>query len=95
MTRPHTLAEVARRHNAGEDFSLLLREFLDEFYSGVRRGEAAACIADEPECLPDLQEHALLGGRIHHPSFYRSVESIPFIIKNDGMNIYLMILIIA
>ena len=34
MPRPHTLAEVARRRNAGEDFSLLLREFLDEFYDG-------------------------------------------------------------
>ena len=38
MPRPHTLAEVARRCNAGEDFSLLLREFLDEFYNAVRRG---------------------------------------------------------
>ena len=38
MPRPHTLVEVARRRNAGEDFSLLLREFLDEFYSAVRRG---------------------------------------------------------
>ena len=66
MPRPHTLAEVARRRNAGEDFSLLLREFLDEFYSGVRRGEAAACIADEPERLPDLQEHASLGAIGEH-----------------------------
>jgi hypothetical protein len=61
MLRPHTLAEVARRRNAGEDFSLLLREFLDEFYIGMHRGDAAACIADEPERLPDLKEHASLG----------------------------------
>jgi hypothetical protein len=66
MPRPHTLAEVARRRNAGEDFSLLLREFLDEFYGGVRLGEAAACIADEPERLPDLKEHALLGAIGEH-----------------------------
>ena len=39
MSRPLTLAEVAQRRNAGEDFSLLLREFLDEFYGAVRRGE--------------------------------------------------------
>jgi hypothetical protein len=66
MPRPYTLAEVARRHNAGEDFSLLLREFLDEFYGGVRRGEAAVYIVDEPERLPDLKEHALLGAVGEH-----------------------------
>jgi hypothetical protein len=60
------LAEVARRRNAGEDFSHLLREFLDEFYSAVRRGEATACIADEPEPLPDLREHASLGAIGEH-----------------------------
>jgi len=66
MLRPNTLAEVARRRNAGEDFSLLLREFLDEFYGGVRRGAAAACIADEPERLLDLKEHASLGAVGEH-----------------------------
>jgi len=55
------LAAVARRRNAGEDFSLLLREFLDEFYGAVRRGEATACIVDEPERVSDLHEHASLG----------------------------------
>ncbi len=66
MLRPHTLAEVACRRNAGEDFSLLLREFLDEFYSAVRRGVAAACIVDEPPCLPDAREQALLGAIGEH-----------------------------
>ena len=66
MPRPHTLAEVARRRNAGEDFSLLLREFLDEFYGAVRREEAATCIADEPERVSDLQEHASLGAIGEH-----------------------------
>ncbi len=66
MPRPHTLAEVARRRNTGEDFSLLLREFLDEFYGGVRRGVAAAFIADEPPYLPDVKEHASLGAIGEH-----------------------------
>ena len=66
MPRPHTLAEVARRRNAGEDFSLLLREFLDEFYGAVHRGEATVCIADEPERVSDLQEHASLGAIGEH-----------------------------
>ena len=66
MLRLHTLAEVARRRNAGEGCSFLLREFLDEFYGGVRRGEAAACIADEPGRLSDLREHASLGAVGEH-----------------------------
>ncbi len=66
MPRPHTLAEVARRRNAGEDFSFLLREFLDEFYGAVRRDEAAGCIVDEPPPLPDVQEHASLGAIGEH-----------------------------
>jgi hypothetical protein len=60
------LAEVARRRNTGEDFSFLLREFLDEFYDEVRQGDAVACIEDEPECVPDLREHASLGAIGEH-----------------------------
>jgi hypothetical protein len=66
MPRPLTLAEVAQRRNAGEDFSLLLREFLDEFYGAERRGDAAACIADEPERVSNAQEHASLGAVGEH-----------------------------
>ncbi len=66
MSRPITLAEVARRRNAGEDFGFLLREFLDEFYGAVPRGNACVCIADAPERVPDLQEHAVLGAVGEH-----------------------------
>lgn len=66
MTRPRTLAEVARRRNAGEDFSFLLREFLDEFYGAVRRGRAETLIADGPLPLHDVQEHACLGAIGEH-----------------------------
>ncbi|HJY83104.1 MAG TPA: hypothetical protein VKK81_18725 [Candidatus Binatia bacterium] len=66
MSRPHTLAEVARRRNAGEDFSFLLREFLDEFYGGVRKGVAATSIAEEPPRLPNVKEHASLGAIGEH-----------------------------
>ena len=66
MTRPRTLAEVARSRNAGEDFSLLLREFLDEFYAALRSGVAGECIVDEPVALSDLQEHAMLGAAGEH-----------------------------
>lgn len=66
MTRPATLAAVARRHNTGEPWSLLLREFLDVFYTVVPTGDASACIADVPEPLADPQEHALLGAIGEH-----------------------------
>ena len=66
MARPCTLAEVARRRKAGDDLSLLLREFLDEFYARVRTGGAPVSIADEPEQLHDPQEHALLGAVGEH-----------------------------
>jgi hypothetical protein len=66
MPRPHTLAEVARRRNGGDDFSFLLREFLDDFYGAVQRGMAAACIVDEPPGLPDAKEHASLGAIGEH-----------------------------
>src|SRR4030095_9973898 len=32
---------------------------------------------------------------IHHPSFYRAIESIAFIIKNDGMDIYFMTFVVT
>ena len=66
MSRPHTLAEVARRRNAGEDFSFLLREFLDEFYGALRRDAASSRIEDEPLGLPDAREHASLGAIGEH-----------------------------
>lgn len=66
MARPGTLAEVARRRRGGEDLSALLREFLDEFYDAVRRGEAVSLIAEMPAPLPEPREHALLGGIGEH-----------------------------
>jgi hypothetical protein len=57
---------VARRRNAGEEFSRLLREFLDEFYRELRTGTAAPLIAEEPEPLPAAEEHALLGAIGEH-----------------------------
>jgi hypothetical protein len=66
MARPGTLAEVARRRKAGDDFSLLLREFLDEFYESLRSGVAGVGIADDPVALNDPQEHALLGAMGEH-----------------------------
>ena len=66
MTRPRTLAEVARRRNAGADFSFLLREFLDEFYSALRSTLAGEGIVEEPIAVADPQEHAMFGAVAEH-----------------------------
>ena len=64
--RPATLAEVARHRNKSEPLAPLLAEFLDTFYGAVRRHAAAPLIADEPEPLASVQEHALLGAVAEH-----------------------------
>ena len=64
MNRPDTLAEVARRINAGAAFGPTLSEFLDEFYQHPER--RASMIADEPECVRDSREHAMLGATAEH-----------------------------
>ena len=66
MTRPNTLAEVARRRNEGEELARLLAEFLDEFYLDLASDGAAARLVDAPDDLPDAREHALLGAIGEH-----------------------------
>jgi hypothetical protein len=69
---------VARRRNAGEEFSRLLREFLDEFYGELRTGTAAPLIAVEPEPLPSAEEHALLGAIGEHLARRWNLEMPPW-----------------
>lgn len=64
MNRPDTLAEVARRVSGGAPFDPTLREFLDQFY--INPPQRAAMIADEPPCLADPREHAMLGAVGEH-----------------------------
>ena len=64
MNRPDTLAEVARRINAAAAFGPTLSEFLDEFYQHPEG--RASMIADEPECVRDSREHAMLGATAEH-----------------------------
>ena len=69
MWRPHTLAEVARRVEAGEAFSIAMREFLDTFYVALQRQGrvvARACLDEEPARLPDAVAHAYLGAVGEH-----------------------------
>ncbi len=56
--RPNSLAEVAERRQAGEDFGRLLSKSLDQFYQALASGAAQAMIAMEPATLADVREHA-------------------------------------
>src|ERR1700693_5405632 len=60
MKRPGTLAEVARRVNAGDAFDRRLSEFLDEFYAHPARRQAM--IEVPPPALADARQPATLGG---------------------------------
>ena len=64
--RPATLADVARRRNAGEELRPLLAGFLDSFYARVRAGTAQAALMERPEPLAEAREHALLGAVAEH-----------------------------
>lgn len=63
--RPNTLDEVGRRRNNGEEFSGLLREFLDQFY-GALPTRASLLIAEAPPILASQIEHAMLGAIGEH-----------------------------
>jgi len=64
--RPATLADVARRRNAGEELGPLLVGFLDCFYARLRDGTAQAALLEPPEPLAENKEHALLGAVAEH-----------------------------
>jgi hypothetical protein len=67
--RPPTLADAARRINAGEREDLTLCDFLSEFYRHLRNGDldlAQAAIDDEPAPLADPVSHAHMGAMGEH-----------------------------
>ncbi len=72
---PESLAEVARRTQAGErDFDLCWREFLDAFYADQYAGQRADMLAEQPEplagSLADVREAFLSGLAAHLAQSY-------------------------
>ncbi|HWA54224.1 MAG TPA: hypothetical protein VG816_08640 [Solirubrobacterales bacterium] len=61
-----TLAGVARRARAGEDFQLAAREFLDEFALRVDEGSRGDAIAEKPLPTGDPRHDAYLGALAEH-----------------------------
>lgn len=61
-----TLAGVADRTLAGEDFAYAAREFLDEFALRGDDGLRAAAIADRPQPTGDRRYDAYLGALAEH-----------------------------
>ena len=66
MSRPATLAEVARRTlDQSQDFNSAMREFLDSFYMADKQ-DRSAMLAQQPDRLPDVREQAFLGAVAEH-----------------------------
>jgi hypothetical protein len=61
-----TLAGVARRARAGEDFHHAVREFLDEFALRSDDASRAAAIAERPAKTGDERSDAYLGALAEH-----------------------------
>lgn len=61
-----TLAGVARRVRAGEDFSHAVREFLDEFALRASDRARAQAIAERPASTADSRYDAYLGALSEH-----------------------------
>lgn len=69
LRRPYTLAEVADRLEAGDDWSIALPEFLDTFYFALRGYPYPApqrCLDPEPVPVADPVRHAMLGAVAEH-----------------------------
>lgn len=67
--RPATLAEAARRINAGEDRAFAIPELLDTFYLALRHDgpdAAQGCIDDTPPDVVDAVTQACLGAIGEH-----------------------------
>jgi hypothetical protein len=69
-----SLAGVARRARAGEDFRFALREFLDEF--GLRGEDRSRfeAIAERPEPTGDRRHDAFLGALAEHLAAVHELE---------------------
>ena len=68
MVIPHTqtLAGVARRDRAGEDFRHAVREFLDEFALRVDARSRVEAVDEPPPSTGDLRHDAFLGALAEH-----------------------------
>lgn len=78
-----TLAAVARRTRAGEDFRRAVREFLDEFtLHGGDRARAEA-IAQRPEPTGDPRHDAYLGALAEHLAATYRLSRPPWSIEPD------------
>lgn len=78
-----TLAVVARRTRAGEDFDFAVREFLDEF---ALRGDdrlRAAAIETRPESTGDSRQDAYLGALAEHLAAVHGLTRPDWAVEQD------------
>jgi hypothetical protein len=69
-----TLADIARRVRAGEDFRRAVREFLDEFALRADDDSRATALAETPDPVGDPRHDALLGALAEHLAAVHDLE---------------------
>jgi hypothetical protein len=80
-TLTETLAGVAQRCRAGEDFRYAVREFLDEFALRSDDRLRAKAIADRPEETGDPRHDAYLGALAEHLSLAHNLSRPPWSVE--------------
>lgn len=78
-----TLANVAQRARAGEDFQLAVREFLDEFALRESEDSRADAIVEKPLPTGDLRHDAYLGALAEHLAVIHSLQRPAWSVEED------------
>lgn len=78
-----TLAGVARRTLSGEDFQLVVREFLDEFALRVEESSLIDAIAEKPLPTGDPRHDAYLGALAEHLAVMHGFQRPAWSVEKD------------
>jgi hypothetical protein len=78
-----TLAGVARRAGAGEDFRSAVREFVDEFGLRPDGRSRAEAIAEAPQPTGDPRYDAYLGALAEHLALVHDIERPAWCVEPD------------
>jgi hypothetical protein len=78
-----TLAGVARRARAGEDFHLAVREFLDEFALRASERSRSNAITEKPAPTGEPRQDAYLGALAEHLAAAHGLERPPWSVEAD------------
>lgn len=78
-----TLAVVAQRTRAGEDFHRAVREFLDEFALRADERTRAAAIVEKPPSTGEPRQDAYLGALAEHLAVAHGLQRPAWSVESD------------